>query len=378
MKIFLTGVETNNKGAELMLYAILQEIERKFPGSTIFIEKERIPQGISYLETAIEIVLVENKVKSFFNKYHINGILRRLGMKEYLRLPNIPRFDYLIDGSGLAFTDSMVDEYTDIYWTQIIDLANKYNAKKIFLPQGFGPFNKQRTKRIVSNIINNANLIFARDVVSLGYLKEFINSGINNIKLSPDFTSLVKGHLPTEYEHLKGCVCIIPNSQMVNKGEVSENEYLTFISSVVAELEKYGKKLVILNHQGKDDLILIDKIKEELSTPAEIITGQNALITKGIISSSYLVVTSRFHGLASSLNSGVPCLSTSWNHKYKCLLDDYNIENSLLSVKDLKHDIQLIKKYMEVDFNKNVRNLLDKGIQKANEQTKAMWKLVWN
>ena len=34
MKIVLWGVETNNKGAELMLYAILQEIERKFPDAT--------------------------------------------------------------------------------------------------------------------------------------------------------------------------------------------------------------------------------------------------------------------------------------------------------------------------------------------------------
>lgn len=378
MKIFLTGIETNNKGAELMLYAILQEIERKYPDSTIYIEKERIKQGVCYLKTAIKIVLVENKLKTIFNKYHINGILKRLGMKEYLRLPYIPRFDYLIDGSGLAFTDSMIDEYTGIYWAQVIDLANKYNAKKIFLPQGFGPFNKQSTKRIVSNIINNANLMFARDTVSLGYLKNFTNGDIHNIKLSPDFTSFVKGYLPKEYEHLKGGVCIIPNSQMINKGEVSENEYLTFISSVVTELEKYGKKLVILNHQGKDDLVLIDKIKEGLRTPIEIVTGQNALVTKGIISSSYLVVTSRFHGLASSLNSGVPCLSTSWNHKYKCLLNDYDLENCLLSVKDLKHDIQLINKYMDVDFNNNVRHLLDKGIQKANEQTKAMWKLVWN
>lgn len=35
MKVVLSGVETNNKGAELMLYAILQEIERRSPGSTI-------------------------------------------------------------------------------------------------------------------------------------------------------------------------------------------------------------------------------------------------------------------------------------------------------------------------------------------------------
>ena len=51
MKIVLTGVETNNKGAELMLYAILQEVERTFPDAEVYISPNAIPQGLNYLQT---------------------------------------------------------------------------------------------------------------------------------------------------------------------------------------------------------------------------------------------------------------------------------------------------------------------------------------
>ena len=48
MKIVLSGVETNNKGAELMLYAILQEIERKYPTATVYLPYNGIRQGEGY------------------------------------------------------------------------------------------------------------------------------------------------------------------------------------------------------------------------------------------------------------------------------------------------------------------------------------------
>ena len=36
MRYILNGVETNNKGAEIMLYAILQEIERRDKDAVVF------------------------------------------------------------------------------------------------------------------------------------------------------------------------------------------------------------------------------------------------------------------------------------------------------------------------------------------------------
>ena len=55
MKIVLDGVETNNKGAELMFYAILQEIERRYPDATVYINAQRVKQGFSYLKTSLKL-----------------------------------------------------------------------------------------------------------------------------------------------------------------------------------------------------------------------------------------------------------------------------------------------------------------------------------
>ena len=55
MKIILNGVETDNKGAELMFYAILQEIERKHPEAEVYIPVQNIRQGIGYVQTSLKM-----------------------------------------------------------------------------------------------------------------------------------------------------------------------------------------------------------------------------------------------------------------------------------------------------------------------------------
>ena len=57
MRIALTGVGSTNKGAELMLYAILQEVERKYGNAMIYIEANCIgTHKINYIQTTQQVV----------------------------------------------------------------------------------------------------------------------------------------------------------------------------------------------------------------------------------------------------------------------------------------------------------------------------------
>ena len=68
MKIVLSGVETNNKGAELMLYAILQEIERKYPKAEVYIPVFAVKQGLDYIHT--NLIIKEKPFASLIRLFH--------------------------------------------------------------------------------------------------------------------------------------------------------------------------------------------------------------------------------------------------------------------------------------------------------------------
>ena len=289
MKILLTGVETNNKGAELMLYAILQEIERKFPESIVLIDSNDLKQGRGYVNTKLQLLTYTSLKRTLVKKLHINGVLSLLHLPQINVVPNIPSVDYLLDGSGLHFTDQMTNSFLTKGWVEIFKSVKKNNAKIIFLPQGFGPINENYTKKAVSVLFKYADLVFAREQVSYAYLSNCGSADMKKVKVSPDFTSLVEGTFPDQYSHLKGAICIIPNVQMVRKGIVSKKDYISYIYHLVHEVAMSNKEVYLLNHGGKDDEAFIYACKDILGGKVEIVTNLNALETKGLIASSRLV-----------------------------------------------------------------------------------------
>lgn len=377
MNFLLTGVETNNKGAELMLYAILQEIERKFPDSTIYIERNKVKQGKEYIKSSLEFILLDSPYNKLIKYLHINGILHRMNIRSIYFYPNLPQIDYLLDGSGLLFTDQMVKGKHIVYWKKIFSKTNKYNTKKIFLPQGFGPLEKETTKDAIKLLFKNADIIYARENVSYNFLCSVNGIDKSKLKICTDFTSLVEGFIPEQYAHLAGAVCIIPNMQMVNKKVCTLEEYITYLKNIIATVESKGRKVYLLNHQGKEDGRLLYICKERLGNNVETISGLNALDTKGLISTAYMVITSRFHGLASALNSCVPSLATSWSHKYQCLFEDYGLHDCILSMKNVEGDINKINKILDPNTNTEIRKELRTRIPQIKKQAEEMWDTIW-
>ena len=133
-----------------------------------------------------------------------------------------------------------------------------------------------------------------------------------------------------------------------------------------------------MNHEGEKDEQLCYRIKENLPHNIEVVTGINALEAKGLIGSAYLVVSSRFHGVASSLNSCVPCLATSWSHKYQELFKDYQLNDCVLPLDDEKQAIDKIHRMMDEDQNLKVRENLHNIVPHIKSKTREMWELIWN
>ena len=118
--------------------------------------------------------------------------------------------------------------------------------------------------------------------------------------------------------------------------------------------------------------------QKALHGETEVVTDLNALEVKGLISTAYLVVTSRFHGVASALNSCVPCLATSWSHKYAELFHDYKLNDCILPLDNFETSIAMVDKYLEERENKKIRDLLSRQVPRIQNETREMWKDVWN
>ncbi|MBO5630906.1 MAG: polysaccharide pyruvyl transferase family protein, partial [Aeriscardovia sp.] len=276
MKIVLSGVETNNKGAELMLYAILQEIERRWPDAEVFIPFYCVRQGLDYLHTNLNLRYTPFSKLIF--KLRINAILRILhipyGWLYYVT--RVKDADWFLDGSGYGFSDlwNIKDGRVNAWETMLKDL-HQHNCKIVFLPQAFGPVEQENTKRMLRLCNDYASLVIPREQVSYGHI---VKSGVLNldkVKVFTDFTSLVEGVFPRGYERLKNGICIIPNRQMILKGATTYDNYFQFLTGIIGKANNSGYPVYLLNHEGPKDAALALQCKERIGDGVEVVTGLN-------------------------------------------------------------------------------------------------------
>ncbi|MCR5297874.1 MAG: polysaccharide pyruvyl transferase family protein [Paludibacteraceae bacterium] len=375
MIVQIDGTNKKNKGAELMFYAIIQELEKKCPSATIRYVGDPVPSG--YFHTEQKILIPWQRTR-LVESLHMRRILSELHKI-------CSRFNYyiikkntkiLFDASGFAFSDkwNWSNERNEMF-TDYLRRHHDNGTKIVFLPQALGPFEKNNSKRRLEAINRYADLLIAREEVSYDYA---LKAGFNKEKLLlyPDFTVSVQGIVPDRYKDQYDYLTIIPNCQMIRRGGESAEGYQRFLVSAIHEGKQNGRKVFLLNHEGPEDLALCRRIGQEQDV--EVVSDLNALETKGFISRSYLVISSRFHGVASALDTAVPCLATSWSHKYEMLFKDYEQQNCVLDTSDNDSLCQRIREMLSPENNRDIRTKLKERIAVNNSKTEEMWQTIWN
>ena len=123
----------------------------------------------------------------------------------------VNKMDALIDISGFAFSDQWGHGPT----RDVASLAHFYKKQGkpvIFLPQAFGPFSNDESKKGIRKLIDNTDLIFARDRQSKKYLSDVFGPSAK-IRLCPDITTDFNVNQIDNFEFRASApwVAIIPN-----------------------------------------------------------------------------------------------------------------------------------------------------------------------
>jgi polysaccharide pyruvyl transferase WcaK-like protein len=372
INIEILGARFKNKGAHLMLIAVVEKLSTAYPNARLAIRwklKKSMKTG------GLKLYKKPSESESFVGDLILRiRYSKRARKRKQLILDS--EIDLVLDISGFQYSDKFGHGNIANRAKRMRKL--KRAGKKVFLlPQGFGPFEAPRVQRAIHTVVDHAELIFARDQDSYDHMERLVGKR-SNIVMSPDFTNLLKGTLPDKFTAKEARVCLIPNTQMIAKtsAEIGES-YLPFLARCAIFLENADLNPFILLHETGKDTALAREIQKLSGLDLEIVDEKDPVNLKGIIGSCHFVIGSRYHALVSALSQGVPAVATSWSHKYERLYEDYDCKELLISNLDFETGALDVLEDLtdQENYRKIVLRLKEAGDREL-QRTEQMWEQV--
>ena len=381
LKVEIKGVQFRNKGAYLMLLGCLQGLQQLgkpfelvlSPGPNLpYRERAQLGawQKLSFRRKGLDLTAWLGKlpaaVRNTFKRY---GIVTERDV------------DVILEASGFAYGDQWPLQFLQ-NTAREVKRFGEAGKPFIFMPQAFGPFKSAESKAAMRDIIRHARLVFVRDPVSLEHVKSCIDVLPDSVILTPDFTVGLKGVDTAASAFLPAIdgpfAALIPNNKVISKfnhanAEAERTRYVEAFAAAANQLTELGLQVVLVNHEGKEDDLLCQEIA--LLAPCQIITMEDPLAVKVFIGRAELAVSSRFHGAINALSQGVPCIATSWSHKYHAMMTDFGMADyciEQLSAVTLTHKIsELLEKKSQI------QPVLAENAAALKAKNQLMWQRLW-
>lgn len=377
MIVEVTGIGYPNKGAELMLCAVAEHVLQNWGSDVIVATRPSLGRDAGY--RALSQCGCHQMAFLNWKGVDLGTPLGNLAPKKLLRTYGMvaeKETEIVLDASGLRYTDkwglnsikSAIKEYRRV---------KARGGRVILLPQAFGPFERSEIREAMRDLLDTVDLAFARDPQSLEYLLGVAQKS-GKIRESPDFTCEVNGTVPYDADRFRGKIAIIPNSRMLDKtsSEVAKN-YFDNLCAFVSFCFDSEIGVFVLNHEGAQDDALCKRLLGAFPEGCIPYSGcRSAKEVKGLISLASGVMTSRFHGLVSSLTQGVPALCSSWNHKYEQLMKAFDVPDGVL---DFSKGTEGFLCQLVSQFDRFLHSEADALVHRSHDycnETRKMWRLV--
>lgn len=315
-----------------------------------------------------EILTVENIIPK-------KVVRIRTGLKGLVRMEkDIRQCDLIID---LTYGDSFSDIYgLKHFWLFTLPkLITFKNDKMLILgPQTIGPFYKKQTKRMAKYILQKADYIVARDMLSLSVAQDLADR--KDILLSSDLAM----QLPYNKEHYSEII-----SNKINVGlnvsvllwkKDSNSAKLEIVSSYKEIIYKLLEKLTemdirvhLITHvyeESKAEYSLAEKLNREFPKTIVAPYFEGPIDAKNYIANLDVFIGSRMHATIAAFSSGVPVIPISYSRKFEGLYESIGY-NHVIKCEELQSDM-IVDMIIQKIINRNV--LLD-DVKYSYEQAKT-------
>ncbi|OPZ19514.1 MAG: colanic acid biosynthesis protein [candidate division BRC1 bacterium ADurb.BinA364] len=350
--ILISGAGFENKGAEAMLRTVQQQLARRIPDSTFWLEPSRVRQSVAFQYGYDMPYSPESAIRR--SAKLLRSLIRNPGLLPLLRfekiawsLSQLPALNAFIDISGFSFSDEWGVERArkrSIYSAYF----SRNRAPVFFLPQAWGPFDNPKVAHFTRRAISQARLACPRDPQSLAYVEGLVGKSRDNVLLCPDIAFLFEGAAPDVGRALlaglglagerRPLVGIVPNLRVYERAEGKglANAYLRALGAVARRfIENLGARLVLAPNDESvpgapvlDDRYLCSLLELLIDDKANCRVVRDywpAENFKALWGQVDFLLSSRFHGLVFALSQGVPVAAIGWSHKYVELLKPFGL-----------------------------------------------------
>lgn len=337
MIVEIRGAQFANQGAHLMLLGVLERLQARRPDLEVALApgpnspyRSRALLG-AWQKLPLRKGSFDLTRAGYAWPRGVDAALARYGVVTEARV------DAVLDISGFAYGDRWGGRALEAVAAEL-GRFHRHGKRYLFLPQAFGPFSPSPASRKFGRALRHAALICARDDQSLAHLSS-LGAGLGEALLRcPDLTLGVRGEsaAAARWGIDASCALLIPNVRMLDPGPARSGwpaRYLPLLEALAAECRRRGLSIKVVNHAGQDDAPLCATLAQA-GGGIEVIDERDPLALKGLIGAAGLVISSRYHGCVNALSQGVPCLGTSWSHKYGALFEEFGVGSRLLTDPD--------------------------------------------
>ena len=337
MLIEIKGVQFVNKGAALMLQAIVDRLRHRLPDVEFALAPgahasfRDIAAAGAWQRLRVPGAPLDVDSLSYRLPARVRAAGRRYGIVTEADV------DAVLDASGFAYGSTWGDVALASTAREIERLAAR-RKPYLFLPQAFGPFENSAVTRRFGHALGSAALVCAREPQSRQHVESVAGPLGDRLAVFPDFTIGLPGLREAAARHGvdRKTALLIPNVHMQDARNPDADwraAYVPLMASLGKQLAERGYAVRVLNHEGAADAALCKSLQQAAASAA-VITESDPRALKGVIGGAGFVVCSRYHGCVSALAQAVPCLGTAWSHKYAALFDEFGVRDCLLSSSD--------------------------------------------
>jgi colanic acid/amylovoran biosynthesis protein len=350
MIVEIKGGQFANQGAHLMLLATLQRLRQHRPAARValapgpdspFDSRARLGawQKLPLRKGALDFTAA-----GYAWPAALDAALARYGIVTEARV------DAVLDISGFAYGDRWGGHALAAAAAELVRCGH-HGKPYLFLPQAFGPFSPSSASRRFGHSLRHAALVCARDEESLDHLSALPGVRGEAIVRCPDLTIGVCGEVAAAARRGvdASCALIIPNVRMLDSGAAAgawRAGYPGLLVALAAECRRHGLAVKVVNHAGREDAGLCEALARDAGG-LEVVAEPDPLALKGVIGAAGAVISSRYHGCVNALSQGVPCLGTSWSHKYGALFADFGLGPWLVTDPDVPRATHLLAGLLE-------------------------------